>query len=145
MSNPFTILALTLALALPLSAATGSSHRAPARPVNLNTASVTELMQLPRVGAKTAERIVAVGVGSKISCESPYTLANLHNHSRLSRNRREYGPPNRTDSMEGAFYTFPPYPGVRGLVPLTPVSRPSAQSSDGIQHALNRMESRLLP
>ncbi len=59
MSNPFTTLALALALALPLSAATGSSHRAPAHPVNLNTASVTELMQLPRVGAKTAERIVA--------------------------------------------------------------------------------------
>ncbi len=59
MSNPFTTLALALALALPLSAATGSSHRAPAHPVNLNTASVTELTQLPRVGAKTAERIVA--------------------------------------------------------------------------------------
>jgi competence protein ComEA len=27
--------------------------------VNLNTATVTELMQLPRVGQKTAERIIA--------------------------------------------------------------------------------------
>jgi len=32
---------------------------APERPVNLNTATVTELMQLPRVGPRTAERIVA--------------------------------------------------------------------------------------
>ena len=59
MSNPFTSLALALALALPLAAATGRAPRAPQRPVNLNTASVTELMQLPRVGQKTAERIVA--------------------------------------------------------------------------------------
>lgn len=59
MSNPFIPLALALALAFPLSAATGRSPRAPQRPVNLNTASVTELMQLPRVGQKTAERIVA--------------------------------------------------------------------------------------
>ncbi|MBP1628106.1 MAG: comEA 2 [Holophagaceae bacterium] len=40
---------------LPLSA----GERAPQAPVNLNTAGVTELMQLPKVGAKTAERIVA--------------------------------------------------------------------------------------
>nr|WP_320133681.1 helix-hairpin-helix domain-containing protein [uncultured Holophaga sp.] len=45
---------LTLCL-LPLSAA----DRAPRGPVNLNTATVTELMQLPKIGAKTAERIVA--------------------------------------------------------------------------------------
>jgi len=31
----------------------------PEHPVNLNTATVTELMQLPRVGPRTAERIVA--------------------------------------------------------------------------------------
>jgi competence protein ComEA len=31
----------------------------PEHPINLNTATVTELMQLPRVGPKTAERIVA--------------------------------------------------------------------------------------
>ena len=31
----------------------------PDRPVNLNTATVTELMQLPRVGIRTAGRIVA--------------------------------------------------------------------------------------
>ena len=48
---------LTLALALSLSAT--AAERAPQRPVNLNTATVTELMQLPHIGAKTAERIVA--------------------------------------------------------------------------------------
>lgn len=53
MSNPLTTLALALALALPLSAG-----QTPQRPVNLNTATVTELMQLPRIGQKTAERIV---------------------------------------------------------------------------------------
>jgi competence protein ComEA len=59
MSNPFIPLALALALALPLAAAPGTTHRGPQRPVNLNSATVTELMQLPRVGAKTAERIIA--------------------------------------------------------------------------------------
>lgn len=58
MSNPFLSLALAVALAFPLSAA-GRAARAPQRPVNLNAATVTELMQLPRVGLKTAERIVA--------------------------------------------------------------------------------------
>ncbi len=47
-------LALCLAAALPLAA----GERAPGKPINLNTATVTELMQLPRVGVKTAERIV---------------------------------------------------------------------------------------
>lgn len=59
MSNPLTTLALALALALPLAAAPGRATQAPQRPVNLNTATVTELMQLPRIGQKTAERIVA--------------------------------------------------------------------------------------
>lgn len=59
MSNPLTTLALALALALPLAAAPGRAPQAPQRPVNLNTATVTELMQLPRIGQKTAERIVA--------------------------------------------------------------------------------------
>ena len=59
MSNPFTSLALALALALPLCAAPQRAPHAPQRPVNLNTATVTELMQLPRIGQKTAERILA--------------------------------------------------------------------------------------
>ena len=49
------VLALTLTLGIPAT----SAERAPQRPVNLNSATVTELMQLPRVGARTAERIVA--------------------------------------------------------------------------------------
>jgi competence protein ComEA len=59
MSTRFTSLALALSLALPLTAAPDRAPRAPQRPVNLNTASVTELMQLPRVGQRTAERILA--------------------------------------------------------------------------------------
>lgn len=59
MSHSFTSLALALVLALPLAAGTDRAPRAPQRPVNLNTATVTELMQLPRVGQKTAERIIA--------------------------------------------------------------------------------------
>ena len=45
----------TLFLGWPLQAA----ERAPARPIDLNRASATELMQLPRVGPRTAARIVA--------------------------------------------------------------------------------------
>ena len=55
MLKAFQSLALVLALGFSVAAA----ERAPQRPVNLNTATVTELMQLPKVGAKTAERIVA--------------------------------------------------------------------------------------
>jgi competence protein ComEA len=77
MSNPFTTLALALALALPLTAVPSSAPRAPQRPVNLNTATVTELMQLPRVGQKTAERIVSFRVGSKKLRDSPMTFANI--------------------------------------------------------------------
>lgn len=58
MLKPLSTLALAFALALPLAAA-GKAPRQPQRPVNLNTATVTELMQLPRIGQKTAERIVA--------------------------------------------------------------------------------------
>jgi len=46
-------------LALAVAGALSSGERAPIRPVNLNTATLTELMQLPRVGLKTAERIVS--------------------------------------------------------------------------------------
>lgn len=49
------LMALAFCLALPLCAA-GES---PKKPININTATATELMQLPHIGAKTAERIVA--------------------------------------------------------------------------------------
>lgn len=47
-------------VALPLAAgpAGKGKAKAPVRPVDLNTATVTELMQLPKVGAHTAQRIV---------------------------------------------------------------------------------------
>ncbi len=53
--------ALVLALALPLAAAgvgSAKAKSAPQHPINLNSATVTELMQLPKVGAKTAELII---------------------------------------------------------------------------------------
>jgi len=43
-------------LALPLN---GGAKTAPEHPLDLNAATATELMQLPRVGARTAARIVA--------------------------------------------------------------------------------------
>ena len=70
------LLSLTLALALALALPLGAAERAPQRPVNLNTATVTELMQLPRIGAKTAERIIAF-VNSISKCESTVENANL--------------------------------------------------------------------
>ena len=63
MKNILKPLGLALLLALPVLAAGTRAGKAPAKapshPINLNTATVTELMQLPRVGAKAAERIVA--------------------------------------------------------------------------------------
>ena len=54
--------ALVLAMALPLAAAgvrtAKAKTSAPQHPINLNSATVTELMQLPKVGMKTAERII---------------------------------------------------------------------------------------
>jgi competence protein ComEA len=49
------LLAWILAGMLPVAAA----RRPPERPVDINSATATELMQLPRVGARTAERILA--------------------------------------------------------------------------------------
>jgi competence protein ComEA len=37
----------------------GGPRRLPEQPVDLNAATATELMQLPRVGPRTAERILA--------------------------------------------------------------------------------------
>ena len=54
-------LGLALLLVLPLAAAGKPTPKAkaPGHPINLNTATATELTQLPKVGAKAAERIVA--------------------------------------------------------------------------------------
>jgi competence protein ComEA len=55
MTVPFLVWLLALGLGLPLA----GGSRAPEHPIDLNRASATELMQLPRVGRRTAERILA--------------------------------------------------------------------------------------
>jgi competence protein ComEA len=62
--QPSRIRASCLAVLLYLGAgalafAENAESAAPARKININTASVTELAYLPRIGAKVAERIVA--------------------------------------------------------------------------------------
>lgn len=52
-------LARGLGLGLWLGLGLAAAGLPPEHPVDLNTATVTELMQLPRVGIRTAERIVA--------------------------------------------------------------------------------------
>jgi competence protein ComEA len=61
MNNTLKHLGLAILLALPLAAAgkAATKSKAPGHPINLNTATATELTQLPKVGAKAAERIVA--------------------------------------------------------------------------------------
>jgi competence protein ComEA len=93
----FTLARRSWLLALGLSGALllAGSRRLPDHPINLNTATVTELMQLPRVGPRTAERIVAF--------------------------RREHGPFSRPEELmnvkgigEKAFQRLQPYITVAG-------------------------------
>lgn len=55
MFKPF----LSLSLAFGMTSALLAGGQTPQHPINLNTATTTELLQLPRVGVKSAERIIA--------------------------------------------------------------------------------------
>jgi competence protein ComEA len=50
--------ALLLACSIAFALGARGPAKAPRDPVDLNTATATELMQLPRVGARTAARII---------------------------------------------------------------------------------------
>lgn len=103
---------LTLAalLAFPLAAAgkTSVKGKAPSHPINLNTATATELTQLPKVGAKAAERIVAY--------------------------RKEHGGFQRTEDLmsvkgigEKSFLKLKPYLSVGGPAPVKAAAKPQGK------------------
>jgi len=74
-------LARGLGLGLWLGLGLAAAGLPPEHPVDLNTATVTELMQLPRVGIRTAERIV---VNSISICEFTVENANPQFGMRIS-------------------------------------------------------------
>jgi competence protein ComEA len=102
-----------LALGLAGSLLAAGPQRPPEHPVNLNTATVTELMQLPRVGPRTAERIRAF--------------------------RQDHGPFQRPEELmdvkgigEKAFRRLRPHITVDGTAPsLDPVPAGPGQGPEG--------------
>jgi len=109
------ILALGLAGALLLAA----PRRPPEHPVDLNLATRTELMQLPRVGARTAERILAF--------------------------RREHGPFRRAEDLmnvkgigEKSYGRLQPYIMVDGLAPAREPGQATLESTPGPRRRARR-------